>query len=563
MFSLGLGMGLGTISRAASQDITYLNTTGLVDDDGNLLVNDDGNILTAEEDSTVPPHLWTGCFFAPLLNCSVSRSQEILTSQGSTAANDGDLLGQVPDASDGGFLCGAPSTGTRPTLVTEIMGRHAAVLFSGSQYLTTDESKAAFGIIPKTGIGSIVFWISPTDATAGRVISNNRDSGSQVGIEVDKNANGTISIYVTNGAGNNFSGTTVDVVSVGVWKCVIIRLTGPGTNTGKIRIGGGSDVLFNEIFSSGGAWPTTNAPDQITFGRRSDSGTAFLKAYMTVPMFFDRALTDAEVTILESYNPGLTSVVQNTAPTTGHYKFYDYDHIFTDTNATINPTGDGESIKVAEHVWSGDRDIGRNMTSAGVTDPITASPSGASVPAIQWGTSDRTTDRLRRTNVFPPLRECSWKIIARQRRNDLTSDGQGSQILNSSAGSSNYLTVVSSSSTEDPVHPGKRVVAHDSVGTPALGSIAPDGATLDENHFNVIWITRSGQTCKLYVNGILVATATMTGSFNWNEIGGSGSAAANWELWGWVIELAGYAYCATAAQIEEDYDNAPANYGIT
>lgn len=504
--------------------------------------------------ATSPARL-SGVFCAIIPAWTYNTSTEIVTAQGLTAvAVDGDLVGQGIDSSPGCFSYGA-ATGTRPAFRTGRLMR-GTYDFAGAELFTIPNSKAAFKSFHTQAIGGIAIWIEPKNLAATRTIAcSNRDTGAQAGIELDLNSTGKIGFFVTNGSNGNFGVTTDDALVVGTGQWVFISLAGSGASNGRIKIGTGTDKTFNCTYSTGG-FPSGESVDQLTIGRHSSTSTKFLQAYLGPIIFFNRAITAADEAAILNFNPIVTDA--NPIPwgigdlddtyALNRYDFTADANLYTDDAATTHPATQGDPIRVAKHLWSVDTDIGRNLTRGSATAPIRWSPTGTSAHCARWGFNQITTDQLALVNTPPTCRRWSTAFIVRQLREGGGANGQGSQVINRAGSSVNYMTVLATDSTEDPGNPGLRTVAHDSAGT-AISSIpvaGTDGATLGEEYFNCIVLTRNGSSVTLYINGEAKATLTTNEIFGWDSIGQS--SVSTWNFWGYYLELAWLPFTFSAVQ---------------
>lgn len=362
--------------------------------------------------------------------------------------------------------------------------------FNGTtDYLTTPTSSGAFTL---SGDFTIECWIYTTTSNAGAAIVDTRSSATYVdwvyGIW-----GGKLDMVTAGGVGVRF--TTAETVPVNQWAHIAIVRSG-STISGYINgVKSATTVTYATTLTAsgaisriGGGVDPTYFPGYIS-NLRIVKGTAVYTASFAVPTEPLTAIAGTSLLVLQ-------------------------DNRFKD-NSTNNlaltvagtPSVQPASPFATNTAWSLSKN-GGSIAFSGSSDYLTI-PVGTT--ALQFGSSDFTVE--------------AWVYLTSTAAAQVLLVGQGD---NASAAGSSYVFYVSGTSTNSDLYG-------------VTGGTVASPKPVVNTWAHVAWV-RSGTSFTSYLNGVVVATATVSGSVNVgattyaNSIGARGNGANN-PLNGYVSNL--------------------------
>lgn len=429
-------------------------------------------------------------------------------------ASAGDAVGRIATPVNGHVLQ-AGSSGTRCVYRA---GPHFEC-DGADDRLAVNNSAGAFNFIHQTLVFSILMRVGVfTDGAAETILDNNNATGANAGINVTRNAAGTLNIFATGGGLTLYNCNTVEtILNADDVVPVVIRSNNVSGLT--YQIDGGTVRSCARTNAPSG---TANAGGNLTFGARF-GGTSPGNVEIRDVLITNTVVSDPDVALWAAFVPGTddpaTYVRQSglgeaagepwfTTFLHRHYDFTNGTAIWEDAARTAPANVLNDPIRVADHVDDPDAAQGLNREARAATDaerPLFTEATGA---LFDGDTTPANGDDL----LFDAIDvmgagDRTWCVVARH--DNVGNPSDFSHIANAGSG---YWSLSGDTYVGNPGGDAYNILHF---------TVTPDELFLgNQTGFNIMCWRRTGATQAGRARGAgVVNNATGTSSDPWNLSG--------------------------------------------
>ena len=363
---------------------------------------------------------------------------------------------------------------------------------------------------------SLLFWVKLTSNTDCVFFDNQgATAGTRTGMTIYRaNSDGKLSFseYTAGTLKNSGASSNSFTLSDG-WIPFLLEFNGNGTNTGRIILGSTTTT-----FNISSATVADSFLDACMGGWSSVSGTFYLDGYISDPVLVNRAITPAEWTFYQNYNPVIDTTTDVTSKVEIDYDLNNINVLYKDTSFTTPATTNGDAIFGVKNAIESLSNFGSsyniNLIAGGAgTGPIYTTNLLNGLSGLVWDGVDDVLSfpNLGSYNQWEEGGEYTQFIVIQSNR----IPDKGSEFLSASASSYDTIT----GGNYGTPHTDQYVVHN--VNQTAGGVCGTVTLKHPDNSWNIVGYRRTGSLFEMFDTNGISSTVTNPDQLVRNNFGGT------------------------------------------